>query len=410
VIDIDDVLTICSIEYSEQNRNNKIPDASFKLAEMESERPITDPTERRRKSLLLPSFGLRRSSVSTYAKCRSDYSSSLITSKEWRLLREYLNTFQGSTELSQLLTDSLRPNGLRRHSLHDTRETTGTTLLHTCCQLHPPADILTRMVQLCPLVANQRDSFGRYPLHVAAAFGASPQVIKFLILQNEAAASRPDFEGKTPLHLYCEYGCFEGICDPGKDYSADKSSREFVKGPVLQVLFDLFTAAPKSIIMEDNGGMTPLENVITLGADDKVINFLQKLSEYMVKREANSGRGAAVSTTEHVLYAKHVLRISMRSPKSKVDMDHKKIEILFCGEDTVLSNQPCSLMEKQKKAPLNGLLRSRCRRLSLPPCSGATQNKCRRLSLPNPLLVDRELAFRNFKKPSSLASKGQLAV
>lgn len=377
---------------------------------MEKEKHLSDPKERGRKIYMLPSFSMRRSSVSTYTKCRSNYSSSLITSKEWNSLREYLNTIQGSTELTQLLTDSLRPNGLRRHSLHDTRETTGTTLLHTCCQLHPPTDILTRMVQLCPMAASQRDSCGRYPLHAAAAFGASPQVIKFLILQNEIAASRPDFEGKTPLHLYCEYGCFEGICDPGKDNSDKKSTREFVKGSVIQVLFNLFTAAPKSILMEDNGGMTPLENVITLGADDKVINFVQNLSEYMVKQEANSARGVAVGTTDHVLYAKHLLRMSMRSSKSKVNVEHAKIEICFCGKNTLLSNQPCSLMEKQKKTPLNGLLRSQCRRLSLPLCSGATHNKWRRLSLPNSLLVDREIAIRSFKKPSSLASTGQLAA
>ncbi len=397
-----------------------------KLTKMEKQEKSNDSTERISKSWLRPSFCPRRSSVSTYAKCHSDYSSSLIASEQWNLLRKYLTTVQGSTELTQLLTESLRPNGLRRNSLHDMRENTGATLLHTCCQLHPPLDIVTRMVQLCPPVVNQRDAWGRYPLHVAAAFGASPRIVKFLILQNNSAAARRDFEGKTPLHLCCEYGCFEGSCDPGVnpplhlcceygcfegscdlgvENGENKATCALVKGPVLQVLFDIFTAAPRSINVKDSEGMTPLENAIILGADIKVINFLQKLSEYMVRQETKKSRGEEVSMTEHISYAKHVLRIMMRSAEKEVYVKQEKLDLAssFAG-----SNSSGLNVEKHQIAPRRGLIHSQCRRLSLQH-NGATQHKYRRLSLPN-LTDESRTRFRSLSMLSDLTSKNVLEL
>lgn len=255
----------------------------------------------RRLSWLRSSFGLRRPGVSinNYTKSYSDNSSTLIVNQQWKLLRKYLSTAQGSTELTQLLTETLP----RRRS--NNYAAGRATLLHTCCQLHPPLDIVTRMVQLCPLAAHQRDASGRYPLHVAAAFGASPQVVHFLILQNQSAAACQDLEGKTPLHLSCEYGCFEGACDPGDDTNDNVT---LVKGPILKQLRDLFSASAMAINQEDNDGCTPLELSITLNANLNVIHFLQKLSIYMTQIDIQSANGQVFFDSDHASYANHLFR------------------------------------------------------------------------------------------------------
>ena len=257
----------------------------------------------RRISWLRSSFGLRRPGVSinNYTKSYSDNSSTLIVNQQWKLLRKYLSTAQGSTELTQLLTETLP----RRRSNNYAAQVGRATLLHTCCQLHPPLDIVTRMVQLCPLAAHQRDASGRYPLHVAAAFGASPQVVHFLLLQNQNAAACQDLEGKTPLHLSCEYGSFEGACDPGDDTNDNVT---LVKGPILDLVRDLFSASPMAINQEDNDGCTPLELCITLNANIKVIQFLQKLSIYMTQNDIQSANGQVFCDSDPASYANHLFR------------------------------------------------------------------------------------------------------
>jgi len=269
----------------------------------------------RRQSALSTSLNRRNSNASVFV---SDRVAVLIEQRRWSSLRQYLSTVDGSTELALLLTESLprrKSNGSNINA--DAPSSPISTLLHITCKKHPPEDIITRMVQLCPtgMAAHQRDTSGRYPLHIAAAWGASPQVVKFLLLQNINAASHLAKDGKSPLHLCCEYGCREGACDPG----TEKDCYNFVKGPVLQVVYNLFIASPKTINVEDIHGCAPLEYAITYGADVKVVKFLQKLSVYMWKRETRMAQGEVLDASDHIHYANYVLRMvtKTRSPASK---------------------------------------------------------------------------------------------
>ena len=265
----------------------------------------------RRQSALSTSLNRRNSNASVFV---SDRVAVLIEQQRWSSLRQYLCTVDGSTELALLLTESLprrKSNGSNSNA--DAPSSPVSTLLHVTCKRRPPEDIITRMVQLCPLVAHQRDASGRYPLHIAAAWGASPQVVKFLLLQNINAASHLDKDGKSPLHLCCEYGCREGACDPG----TEKNCYNFAKGPVLQVVYNLFIASPKSINVEDIHGCAPLEYAITYGADVKVVKFLQKLSVYMWKRETRMAQGEVLDASDHIHYANYMLRM-VKKKKSLV--------------------------------------------------------------------------------------------
>jgi ankyrin repeat protein len=133
--------------------------------------------------------------------------------------------------------------------------------------------VVEAIQEICPSSVEGVDKNGYTPLHAAAEWGASPQVINCLIDWYPLAALKKERKGKTPLHLCCENCCLEGTCDTGV------IGKNYVKGPLRQVLKSLIKAAPLSVNDEDFEGMSPLEISINCGANGDVVRILQRASE-----------------------------------------------------------------------------------------------------------------------------------
>jgi hypothetical protein len=93
----------------------------------------------------------------------------------------------------------------------------GDSMLHMLCRYHPPVSAVRNVLsQRAPLLAvHEVNSAGQTPLHVAAACGASFQVVRLLLDQCPETAGAQDSQGDTPLHLHIANTCRKNICDPG---------------------------------------------------------------------------------------------------------------------------------------------------------------------------------------------------
>jgi hypothetical protein len=191
-----------------------------------------------------------------------------------RLLLSYIQQEKWDRLLNELEVSKKSVNrALMAHALLTLQQLIGRNALHVICCLHPPVAVVKAIQEICPSSAEGVDKNGYTPLHAAAEWGASPQVIDCLIHWYPLAAQKKERKGKTPLHLCCETCCLEGTCDTGI------FGKSYVKGPLRQVLNSLIKAAPLSVNYEDAEGMSPLEISINCGADADVVRALQRASE-----------------------------------------------------------------------------------------------------------------------------------
>lgn len=145
------------------------------------------------------------------------------------------------------------------------------SLLHFTLKYHPPVSTVKLLVGLNTKAVFEPDCMRRYPLHIAAMHGASAFVITYIVSLYPEAAEVQDVNGKTPLHLaFCDYrwksqsGIEEGL-------EIRKSMRKIVQC--------LCNAAPESVVLEDEKGVSAIESAIEEEADMRVIRSLQKASE-----------------------------------------------------------------------------------------------------------------------------------
>lgn len=190
-------------------------------------------------------FSLRKSSIR-----------SLIKHRQW-------------DEILHLLSDDSQQKEL--HHVAKKNDTTGKTILHELCCMHPPLTIVEKVIQQCPALVRQVDNFGRTALHYAAEWGASPKVLELLLRENKDAALQRDFEGKTPLHL-----TFGGYSDGW--YDTGNEAGDILTGLNKPIIILLCQASPEAINIEDEDGMNPIECAIIKKMDISIIKIMQKHS------------------------------------------------------------------------------------------------------------------------------------
>jgi hypothetical protein len=139
----------------------------------------------------------------------------------------------------------------------------GGNILHIMCEHHPPAKVVNHVAGMFPLLTIQLNKQKQTPLHVAAAFGASPRTIATLLKHGGSSpALMCDVRGHTPLHLHIKH-CTptKQVCDPGYKQRTDHKKKDMgdwlVFGPDIKVLRQLAEAAPEAINMTDNEGNVP---------------------------------------------------------------------------------------------------------------------------------------------------------
>ena len=107
---------------------------------------------------------------------------------------------------------------------------------------------------------------GRHPLHIACAWGNSPETIKFLVNSYPDAAMIQDADGKCAIHH---------LCHTFKRHFQGASSNLF-NDSMLDTVKILYAAAPMSFIVDDDDGKNALEYAIDSELDLKIIKAMQR--------------------------------------------------------------------------------------------------------------------------------------
>ena len=124
----------------------------------------------------------------------------------------------------------------------------------------------------------QVDRNGRHTIHIACAFGASPEFVSHCIDRNPSSAIAKDIEGKTLIHLLCQ-GTWQSSCDAKSNPAAEKN--------MIDILWMLYNKAPSSIVSEDNEGVGYIEYALESNLEIKFILDLQEMIGYFNINEAH---------------------------------------------------------------------------------------------------------------------------
>jgi hypothetical protein len=144
------------------------------------------------------------------------------------------------------------------------------TLLHLVCTLNPPIQLVEKIVWSKPEMINVLNVSNQSALHLAAAWGASPEVITCLLCQNPLnLASSKDSRQKTPLHYACE-------CGPSQYGQYAEDNDENFLCQVVEALGKYYPEAAKAV---DSAGFTPLQYAKKHKASKATIQALRLLTE-----------------------------------------------------------------------------------------------------------------------------------
>jgi len=77
-------------------------------------------------------------------------------------------------------------------------------ILHRAIELGVPSGDLILLATRLPFFLTQVDGRGRYPLHVACAFGASSEFVAYCIEKYPPCADEKDSDGNSPIQLLCQ--------------------------------------------------------------------------------------------------------------------------------------------------------------------------------------------------------------
>lgn len=139
-------------------------------------------------------------------------------------------------------------------------------ILHFICRFQAPFHIVVLIDKAYPQSLTCFDAMGRNPLHIACAWGNSSETIKFLVDSYPDAARIQDSEGKCAIHH---------LCHTFKLHFQDTHSSLF-NDSMMDIVKNLYTAAPMSFNVEDDDSMNALEYAIESEFDIKIIKAMQR--------------------------------------------------------------------------------------------------------------------------------------
>lgn len=157
------------------------------------------------------------------------------------------------------------------------------TLLSSGCILHTAIDLglsehtMMNMAKSFPIALTEIDEQGRYPIHVASAYGASSRVAALCVCSNPSSVVAKDVDNNTPLQLLCK-GTWKGVWNLKFNPSA--------KNNMIDILEILYLKAPDTFFSEDSNGLGPIEQAINSNLDIKFIVALQEKISYLSKTKA----------------------------------------------------------------------------------------------------------------------------
>jgi hypothetical protein len=230
----------------------------------------------------------------------------LISKREWSFLEHFLTNFGHDLPIDDAgISDAVTPE----------------IVVHFAARFQAPMRTIGQLAQYFPSSLESADATGRYPIHVAAKWGATPDVIQFLLRSNADAAGIQDSLGKTPMHYVAEFYA--------QNYSPRMAQILPMNESMLQVVKLLKTAAPSSVNLEDNEGCNAIEYALETDADIKVVKAMQRACrDDWRERKAeggDQGRKKHEDLVKDVEATARKLQIQMSSRRLNVDRQEEKV-------------------------------------------------------------------------------------
>lgn len=150
---------------------------------------------------------------------------------------------------------------------------TGRSILHSLIYYLAPSKVILKTLKLCPDLVYVIDDNGHTPLHIAAAIGCKPKIIKALLAAYPEAALAQDAFGRTPLIAACQSHSsglneHKPITTPGSQYSIRFSLH-------YQIVYQLLKVPLNGVLLKDLSGRTALDYVFYFDGPTKVLYLLQ---------------------------------------------------------------------------------------------------------------------------------------
>ena len=160
-------------------------------------------------------------------------------------------------------------------------------IIHFAARFQAPLRVMALLAKAYPMSLKSADSTGRYPIHVAAKWAASPDVMSYLTKMNPSVAGVQDSTGKTPMHYVAEFylAHFNNV-----QWSRDDA--------MLQVVRLLKNAAPLSVNLEDEEGMTCIEYALISDAHIKVVKTMQRACRDDWRGRSQRGKDSSCPSNE----------------------------------------------------------------------------------------------------------------
>lgn len=179
----------------------------------------------------------------------------------------------------ELVLKAIQCHGIDK-CVYNRNENGAGNILHLVLQYDPPLRILKHIVDLLELEHEDKhehrhqslsfllepdDEFNKsgIPLHVAIAYGASYEVINFLVDRSNESARCRDIHGQSPLHLACS-SC---------SLQSNQNEQE-------RIISKLISVAPEMSLREDNNRKIPIELAFESGCcSNKALSTLNDCSQ-----------------------------------------------------------------------------------------------------------------------------------
>jgi hypothetical protein len=133
------------------------------------------------------------------------------------------------------------------------------------------------------------DAKGRTPLHIAATFGCSLDVVALLMAGNSTAALTKDLAGRYPLHWACAHSV--------SSYALSKKAQKKAADSMVQVINALIEAYVVAAVVKDQAGHTPLDLAVAAHADPRTIAALQLVAKILAANNNNNGANKNTNKT-----------------------------------------------------------------------------------------------------------------
>lgn len=160
------------------------------------------------------------------------------------------------------------------------------TDLHSACKIHPCMSEIHRLllIQHQPTSSRtklkpsqRRDTKGKLPLHTCEN-GVSPGVIKLLLSDYESACMISDYDGKLPIHHFCE----NYVRNSNPEISLEDAEDDF-----MEILELLVSTSYSSLLKLDKNGLCPLEYAIYSEMSCDIIHSIRCAMEKLLKSMAS---------------------------------------------------------------------------------------------------------------------------